>query len=56
MGNLAGYAAPVIGGLILERTGGNYNVFLYVMACVYVVGAACWPFIDSVKPIDEAAV
>ena len=51
LGNLAGFAAPVLGGVLLDRTHGNWNMLLYVMAAVYVAGAACWPFIDPDTPI-----
>jgi MFS transporter, ACS family, glucarate transporter len=51
MGNLAGFTAPVFGGFLLDRTHGDWNLLLYVMAAVYVVGALCWPFIDADTPI-----
>ena len=35
MGNFAGFAAPVLGSLILQRTGGNWNPLIYLF------GAAC---------------
>lgn len=53
MGNLGGFAAPWIGGLILERTGNDWNAFLYTMAGVYLVGTLCWPFINPVKPLEQ---
>jgi MFS transporter, ACS family, glucarate transporter len=53
MGNLAGFAAPAVGGFILQRTHGDYNQFLYVMAAMYVIGFFAWPFIDPVTPIDR---
>jgi MFS transporter, ACS family, glucarate transporter len=53
MGNLAGSVAPLLGGYILDRTGGNYNIFIYVMAGVYLLGAITWPFIDPVTPIES---
>jgi len=52
MGNLAGFAAPWIGGIILDHTHGDWNQFLYVNVAVYLVGATCWSFIDPVTPID----
>jgi predicted MFS family arabinose efflux permease len=52
LGNLAGFAAPVLGGYLLDRTHGNWNLLLYVMAAVYVAGAVCWPFIRSNVPIE----
>ncbi len=51
MGNLAGFAAPVFGGYILQQTGGNWNAFLYTMAGMYLLGTFCWPFIDPVTPL-----
>lgn len=53
MGNLAGFAAPAIGGYILQHYNGDYNLFIYVMAVAYVIGFAVWPFIDPVTPIDH---
>lgn len=53
MGNLAGFAAPAIGGYILQHYAGNYNLFIYVMAIAYVIGFIVWPFIDPVTPIDH---
>jgi ACS family glucarate transporter-like MFS transporter len=52
MGNLAGYASPVIGGYILAATGRDWNVFLYVLAAVYLAGTLIWPFIDPETPIE----
>ncbi len=52
MGNLAGFAAPAIGGYILQHYNRDYNLFLYVMAAMYVVGFFTWPFIDPVTPLE----
>ena len=46
MGNLAGYASPVIGGYILAATGRDWNILLYAMSGMYLLGTAIWPFID----------
>src|SRR5579883_567618 len=51
MGNLAGFTAPVFGGFLLDRTHGDWNLLLYVMAGVYLAGAMCWPFIDTAEKI-----
>ncbi len=53
MGNAAGILAPTIGGFILKRTGGDWSLFLYSMAFAYFLGAFCWPFINTAKPIDQ---
>jgi len=55
MGNLAGFAAPVFGGYILQRTGGDWNIFLYTMAGIYLIGTLCWPFIDPVTPVEQVS-
>jgi len=52
MGNLAGYASPVVGGYILAATGRDWNTFLYVLAAVYLAGTVIWPFIDPETPIE----
>ena len=53
MGNLAGFVAPQVGGIILARNGGDYAPFLYTMALAYLLGALCWPFIDPVTPLKH---
>jgi MFS family permease len=52
MGNMAGFVAPWLGGYILQRTGDNWNILLYVMAGVYFLGTLCWPFIDPTTPLE----
>jgi ACS family glucarate transporter-like MFS transporter len=52
MGNLAGFVAPVMGGVILKATAGNWDMFMYVMAGFYLLGTFTWPFIDPVTPIE----
>jgi MFS family permease len=51
MGNMAGFVAPVIGGMIRDA-GLDWNVFLYSMAGMYLLGTLCWPFIDPVTPLE----
>jgi MFS transporter, ACS family, glucarate transporter len=46
MGNLAGFVAPVTGGIILQRAGGNWNILIDIMAVAAVVAAACWLYLD----------
>ena len=46
LGNLAGFVAPVVGGVILERTGGNWNLLIYTMAAAAAVSAVCWFYLD----------
>ena len=49
LGNFAGFVAPVLGGVILDRTGNNWDVVLYTMSAAAFVSAACWLFIDPDK-------
>jgi MFS family permease len=42
LGNLAGFVAPVVGGLVLQRTGGNWNLLIYLMIAAATISAACW--------------
>ena len=57
MGNMAGFAAPAIGGWIVDQLGGKWNdvsvpIVLYTMAGMYVLGGLCWLFIDPVTPLE----
>jgi len=42
LGNLAGFVAPVAGGVLLEHTGGRWNLLLDTMTAAAGVSAACW--------------
>ncbi|MEO6802705.1 MAG: MFS transporter [Granulicella sp.] len=46
LGNLAGFVAPALGGLILQRTGGNWNPLIYLMAGAAAISASCWIVLD----------
>lgn len=46
LGNLAGFVAPVVGGVILERTGGHWNVLLDTMVVAAAMSALCWVYLD----------
>ncbi len=46
LGNLGGFVAPVVGGIILTRTHGNWNLVIEVMAVLAVISAACWLYLD----------
>jgi MFS family permease len=53
MGNLAGFTMPAIGGYLLQHSGRDYNLLMYMMAGVYAFGALLWPFIDPVTPLER---
>jgi ACS family glucarate transporter-like MFS transporter len=49
LGNLGGFIAPVIGGVILQRVGtgyGAWNLLIYSMAGASTVSAVCWLYLD----------
>ena len=46
LGNLAGFVAPVVGGVILQRTGGNWNILIDTMAVAATASALCWLYLD----------
>jgi MFS transporter, ACS family, glucarate transporter len=52
MGNLAGVTSTMVGGFLLMRTGNDWNLFITILAAVYFLGVACWPFIAPDRPIE----
>jgi MFS transporter, ACS family, glucarate transporter len=46
LGNLGGFAAPLIGGIILDHTNQNWSMVLYVMSGMAFVSALCWLFLE----------
>jgi MFS transporter, ACS family, glucarate transporter len=52
MGNLAGFVAPTVAGMMRDAHT-DWNVFLLSMAGVYLLGLLCWPFIDPVTPLKD---
>jgi MFS transporter, ACS family, glucarate transporter len=51
MGNLAGFVAPTVGGMMRDAKM-DWSVFLLTMAGMYALGVLCWPLIDPVTPLD----
>lgn len=51
MGNMAGFVAPPVAGIIVDA-GLGWSTFLYTMAGMYVLGGFCWPFINPTKPLE----
>ena len=56
MGNVAGISSSMLGGILLQHTQGNWNVFIGVLGGVYFLGVLCWPFIDVSHSIDGDAI
>jgi MFS transporter, ACS family, glucarate transporter len=52
MGNFAGFVAPVVGGIVLQRTHGNWNTLLYIMVASAFVSALCWLFLKPERDED----
>jgi predicted MFS family arabinose efflux permease len=49
LGNLGGFVAPVVGGIILQRVGtghDGWNLLIYSMVGASMVSAACWLYLD----------
>lgn len=49
LGNLAGFIAPVVGGMILQRLGNGtraWNLLIETMVGASAVSAACWMYLD----------
>jgi len=46
LGNLAGFVTPVVGGLILQKTAGNWTPLIYLMIGAAVIAALCWLYLD----------
>jgi nitrate/nitrite transporter NarK len=53
MGNAGGAVTPMIVPFVLTLTHGNWQANFWVFAGIYVLGAACWVFIDPVTPLEE---
>ncbi|HVU46556.1 MAG TPA: MFS transporter [Terracidiphilus sp.] len=56
LGNLGGFVAPVVGGIILQRVGaahGGWNLLIYSMVGASMASAACWLYLDPDLPARE---
>lgn len=54
-GNFSGFIAPVVTGLILERSGSDWSPVIYLMAGVAALGAVLWLFLDVEQPQEDSA-
>ena len=52
MGNLGGAVGALVVAQILKFTDNNWTICFWVAAGIYLIGAACWLFIDPVTPLD----
>ena len=56
IGNLGGAVAPLLTGLLLDRTG-SFHIPFFITAAVAVVGALSWTLIvGPIEPVDWDAV
>lgn len=51
-GGIAGACSTLIVGYILAWTSNDWTLALYVSACIYLVGAVCWIFLDPHTPLE----
>jgi nitrate/nitrite transporter NarK len=49
LGNLAGFVMPVVGGLILQKTAGNWNALIHLMILSDVLAALSWLYLNPEK-------
>jgi MFS transporter, ACS family, glucarate transporter len=56
LGNLAGFVAPVVGGIILQRTGGHWTPLIQLMVGASVISALCWLYLDPRPKNDNSAI
>jgi len=54
MGAVAAGFAPIITGMILQRTGNDWSMTFIVSAVFYVLGFCCWLFLDPATPLEPA--
>lgn len=55
-GNFAGFVAPVVGGLIVARSAGDWNLLIYLMVGASLLAAVCWMFLDPGKPASPVRI
>jgi hypothetical protein len=48
-GNFAGFVAPALGGLILSRSPGGWNLIIQLMAGAALIASICWLFLDPAR-------
>jgi hypothetical protein len=46
LGNLAGFVMPVVGGLILQKTAGNWAALIHLMIVSDIIAALCWLYLN----------
>jgi ACS family glucarate transporter-like MFS transporter len=49
LGNLAGFVMPVVGGLILQKTAGNWTALIHLMIFSDVVAGLSWLYLNPEK-------
>ena len=49
LGNLAGFIMPVVGGMILQKTAGNWTPLIHLMILADVIAALTWLYLNPEK-------
>ena len=55
LGNLAAMLNPLIVAYSVQWFG-SWNVPLYLMGTLFLIGAACWMIVDPHRPVFDEAV
>jgi ACS family glucarate transporter-like MFS transporter len=53
-GNFAGFVAPVMGGTLLARSAGDWNLLIYLMVGASFIAATIWIFLDPASPAAQS--
>jgi len=53
--NISGFIATTLTGFILHWTGGNWHLFILIMAGMYLPAAVSWMLLDPVTRFDQRA-
>ncbi|HVT48290.1 MAG TPA: MFS transporter [Vicinamibacterales bacterium] len=53
VGGIAGASSSAFVGFLLNWTGQNWTLALYISAAIYMLGAVCWLFLDPHTPIEQ---
>jgi MFS family permease len=53
VGGIAGASSSAFVGFLLNWTGQDWTLALYISAAIYMLGAVCWLFLDPYTPIEQ---
>lgn len=53
VGGIVGASSTLFVGYLMQWTGGDWTLALYLSASIYMLGALCWLFLDPVTPMEH---